>query len=539
MIGVADVERAEGRVAPHAVEDDDSRARPGAPRSSRAGRRARPGCGSLPRVEGCSRRRDRASSSACRSRRSAISPSSSLAFGPSSATDAGRRLRGRLVGARRATSPARATSTSRWSRGTACRALRSPRSRRRFATTRCPAPRAASSSSSTRRRSSGRPRRSPGFDLNLNTGAGMPERIDFEPVPGETHWFAIDRSILAQSGVALHGPPAQDVFAALPRELLFPVLAEALRRAGTGGAAVLSACRTLRLIEGGVWESKPAAAAWMLARGEERALVEGRAQGPSRPRGDPRPGCGRALSRPGARRGSRPSRAARWRAASKSEIPAATLTFSDSTWPAERDREGVVAGLAHARPDPLPLRAEDEERAGGEVGRPDGVVASRGRGPRPEVAALRLVQVAREVDDDGDRDVLDRAGGGMADGGGDARRVVLGDDDARRAGPLGAAADRAEVVRVGHLVEADDQRPLAGGELPGVGVAVGLAEGDDALVVARPRLGGQRRLRPDLHPEPLDLAQPRLGAERALGDEELEDLRGAPLAATSRTGRRP
>jgi len=118
------------------------------------------------------------------------------------------------------------------------------------------------------------PSTTPGFDLNLNTGAGLPERIDFEPVPGEAHWFAIDRSILAENGVALHGPPARDVFAVFSRELLSPVLAEALRRGGTAAPAVLNACRTLRFVADGVWESKRGAAAWMLARGEERVLVE-------------------------------------------------------------------------------------------------------------------------------------------------------------------------------------------------------------------------------------------------------------------------
>lgn len=118
------------------------------------------------------------------------------------------------------------------------------------------------------------PSTTPGFDLNLNTGAGLPERIDFEPVSGETHWFAIDRSILAQSGLALYGRPAGDVFKVVPRRLLTPVLAEALRHGGTGAPAVLNACRTLRFVTDGVWDSKRDAAAWVLARGEERVLVE-------------------------------------------------------------------------------------------------------------------------------------------------------------------------------------------------------------------------------------------------------------------------
>jgi hypothetical protein len=55
------------------------------------------------------------------------------------------------------------------------------------------------------------------FELNLNTGARMPFRVDFEPDPDEAHWFPIDRSILAQHGVALFGPPAADVFGVLGR----------------------------------------------------------------------------------------------------------------------------------------------------------------------------------------------------------------------------------------------------------------------------------------------------------------------------------
>jgi hypothetical protein len=118
----------------------------------------------------------------------------------------------------------------------------------------------------------------PGFDLNLNTGTGMAERIDFEPVAGERHWFAIDRSILAQQGIALRGPQAADVFAPISRDLLVPVVADALRWHAGGDArpddAVLNACRSLRFAADGVWSSKRAAAAWMRARGDRPELVE-------------------------------------------------------------------------------------------------------------------------------------------------------------------------------------------------------------------------------------------------------------------------
>ena len=54
--------------------------------------------------------------------------------------------------------------------------------------------------------------------------------------------------------------------------------------------------------------------------------------------------------------------------------------------------------------------------------------------------------------------VLDGAGRGLADRGRHLGGAALGDHDAGRAGALGGAADRAEVLRVLDLVERDDQR---------------------------------------------------------------------------------
>jgi Domain of unknown function (DUF4111) len=105
------------------------------------------------------------------------------------------------------------------------------------------------------------------FELNLNTGATMPFRADTEPVRGELHWFAIDRSILQSRGIALAGRPAQDVFASPPASALRPILADALhwyREGGRPHDAVLNACRSLRFADEGVWSSKTAAARWAL-----------------------------------------------------------------------------------------------------------------------------------------------------------------------------------------------------------------------------------------------------------------------------------
>jgi hypothetical protein len=106
----------------------------------------------------------------------------------------------------------------------------------------------------------------PGFELNLNTGRGLTFRADREPQPGERHWFAIDRSVLSQHGIALFGPRAPDVFAPIPPETLRPVLAEVLRwyerEDPESEDAVLNAGRSLRFAEEGVWLSKPALRTW-------------------------------------------------------------------------------------------------------------------------------------------------------------------------------------------------------------------------------------------------------------------------------------
>ena len=102
----------------------------------------------------------------------------------------------------------------------------------------------------------------PGFELNLNSGARMSFRADYEPGE-ERHWFAIDRSVLAAHGLPLFGPPAGELFAPIPRGALLEVVAEAVQwhreTHVVGSDAVLNACRALRFADDGVWSSKIAA----------------------------------------------------------------------------------------------------------------------------------------------------------------------------------------------------------------------------------------------------------------------------------------
>ena len=103
----------------------------------------------------------------------------------------------------------------------------------------------------------------------------MDFRADHEPGEIEDFWFAIDRSILREHGIPLHGPPPTELFAEIPRETLLPLLAESVRwhrdsDVPLGSDVVLNSARTLHFLERGTWVSKPAAAAWFLETVENR-----------------------------------------------------------------------------------------------------------------------------------------------------------------------------------------------------------------------------------------------------------------------------
>jgi hypothetical protein len=112
----------------------------------------------------------------------------------------------------------------------------------------------------------------PDFELNLNSGSRMPLRVDEIPGSIAGHWFPIDRSILAQAGVALLGPPAADVFASIEPDELLPQLLDSVRwhrrRGDDAGDAVLNACRALRFSLEGRWSSKTEAGEWAAGQGE-------------------------------------------------------------------------------------------------------------------------------------------------------------------------------------------------------------------------------------------------------------------------------
>ena len=110
----------------------------------------------------------------------------------------------------------------------------------------------------------------PGFELELNDGAHMPfaahTRSDQRSVDAGDFWYGLDIAILHQSGVAVHGPPASDVFPPVPRAEVLALLDRSLdwhlRQASTAGAnARANALRSLYFVRHGWWVSKQTAVA--------------------------------------------------------------------------------------------------------------------------------------------------------------------------------------------------------------------------------------------------------------------------------------
>jgi hypothetical protein len=131
--------------------------------------------------------------------------------------------------------------------------------------------------------------REPGFEVELNSGAQMEFRatyaVEDRPAADGRFWYALDRSILHQSGYVLFGPPAAEMFADLSPDDLRPLLGEALswwlarptppddRPAAGAEDAVLSACRSLVTFRDGVWLSKDAAGHRLVELGIAAELI--------------------------------------------------------------------------------------------------------------------------------------------------------------------------------------------------------------------------------------------------------------------------
>src|SRR5438309_1969622 len=100
-------------------------------------------------------------------------------------------------------------------------------------------------------------------------------------------------------------------------------------------------------------------------------------------------------------------------------------------------------------------------------------------------------------------------------------------DYPRRPRSLRAPDDGAEIVRVGHLVEADEERRFRGREIPRVRITEGLAPGDDSLVLAR--LDGLAQLSLGLDLRTRTVLEPGKLGGGTLGRPHLEHVPRPPV----------
>ena len=114
------------------------------------------------------------------------------------------------------------------------------------------------------------PRAEAGFELNVNGGPRMSRSVHLDPRDEPPFWYVIDRAIAHRKGVDITGPPAEEVFADIPRRLLLEMMGESMRwhreHEKASLYSVLNAGRAWRFAEEDVLGSKMDGAAWARQR---------------------------------------------------------------------------------------------------------------------------------------------------------------------------------------------------------------------------------------------------------------------------------
>jgi len=116
------------------------------------------------------------------------------------------------------------------------------------------------------------------FEVNVNGGPRMPPSINLDAREQPSFWYVIDRAIAHRFGVAISGPPANQVFADAPRQTLLDAMAQSIRwhrqHEGATLYSVLNACRAWRYAAEGVLGSKLDGAAWARERWRRPDLID-------------------------------------------------------------------------------------------------------------------------------------------------------------------------------------------------------------------------------------------------------------------------
>ncbi|HTW07439.1 MAG TPA: aminoglycoside adenylyltransferase domain-containing protein [Acidimicrobiales bacterium] len=112
----------------------------------------------------------------------------------------------------------------------------------------------------------GAPPRGADFELNANGGPRMPRSVHLDHHAEPGFWYIIDRAIAHRVGTTIVGPPAGQLFADIPRDVLLDAMKDSVRwhrdHEGATLYSVLNACRAWRFAaEDALW-SKLEGAAW-------------------------------------------------------------------------------------------------------------------------------------------------------------------------------------------------------------------------------------------------------------------------------------
>lgn len=116
------------------------------------------------------------------------------------------------------------------------------------------------------------------FEVNANGGPRMETVVRVTPDEQPGFWYVLDRAIAHRHGIAIDGPPAEDVFADAPRTQLLGAMRESMRwhRAHERATlySVLNAARAWRFAEEDVLGSKLEGASWARNRWRDPTLID-------------------------------------------------------------------------------------------------------------------------------------------------------------------------------------------------------------------------------------------------------------------------
>ena len=116
------------------------------------------------------------------------------------------------------------------------------------------------------------------FEVNANGGPRMAEAVHLDATHEPGFWYVLDRAVAHRSGVAISGPPAQQLFADASRRVLLQAMHESMawHRAHEKATlySVLNACRAWRFAEDDVLGSKLEGATWARVRWRDPAVID-------------------------------------------------------------------------------------------------------------------------------------------------------------------------------------------------------------------------------------------------------------------------